>query len=163
MRKSSKKDILQLERLYDNRNPYFGELHDHASTGGTSDGKRTLSHWKAAMEALKMDFATILDHKQVRHMYLPEWEDGLFIGGTEPGTYIVDSKASYNGIHYNMVFAKPQQLEKVLEQFQEFKFEGGIEGHFIYPKFTTNRFCELIEAIKENGGFSETINVLGWG
>lgn len=153
MRKSTQKEILYLENIYKDRKPYFGELHDHASTGGTSDGQRTLTHWKAAMEALKIDFATILDHKQVRHMYLPEWEDGVFVGGTEPGTYILDSKATYNGIHYNMVFAKPEQLENVLNQFKEFKFEGGKDGHFIYPKFTTERFCELIKCVKENDGF----------
>ena len=139
--------------LYNNRVPYFGELHDHAATGGTSDGKRTLSHWKNAMEALKIDFATILDHKQVRHMYLQEWDDSIFIGGTEPGTYIIDSKAKYNGLHYNMVFAEPEKLENVLKTFEEFKFDGGIEGHFVYPKFTIKRFNELINCVKKNDGF----------
>ena len=33
----------------------------------------------------KLDFAAILDHKQVRHMYLPEWDNSIFIGGTEAG------------------------------------------------------------------------------
>ena len=65
---ATEQDILYLEELYQNRNPYHGELHDHALTGGTSDGKRNLDHWKGAMEAYRMDFAAILDHKQVRHM-----------------------------------------------------------------------------------------------
>ncbi len=150
---ASQNDISLLNALYENRRAFQGELHDHAKTGGTSDGQQTLDEWKAAMEKLDMDFATILDHKQVRHMYLPEWEDGMFIGGTEPGTNIVDSKAKVKGLHYNMVFAKPEQLEELLTEFEEYEFTGGMEGHFIYPDFTRARFSELISAVKAKGGF----------
>lgn len=150
---ATEQDVNLLEELYSGRIAYHGELHDHACTGGTSDGKYSLEHWKGAMKALHMDFAAILDHKQVRHMYLPEWEDGLFIGGTEPGTAILDSKADEKEMHYNMVFANPKPLEELLEEFEEFQFTRGIEGHFIYPKFTRARFCELIDAVKERGGF----------
>ena len=52
-------DIETLEKLYEGRRPFYGELHDHAATGGTSDGKRTLDHWLGAMEALKLDFAGV--------------------------------------------------------------------------------------------------------
>ena len=86
--KATKRDIEHIDALYAGRNIYFGDMHNHAATGGTSDGKRELSHWKGALEALHMDFAAILDHRQVRHMFLPEWEDGTFICGTEPGTFI---------------------------------------------------------------------------
>ena len=48
------KDIRLLDELYAGRAPYHGELHDHGATGGTSDGKRPLSHWKGALEALKI-------------------------------------------------------------------------------------------------------------
>lgn len=147
------KDIRLLDELYAGRAPYHGELHDHGATGGTSDGKRPLSHWKGALEALKMDFAAILDHKQVRHMYLPEWEDGLFIGGTEPGTVIDDSGAEVKSMHYNMLFAEPGPLEDLLAEFPEYEFTGGAEGHFIYPHFTVERFGELIDAVKARGGF----------
>lgn len=150
---ASEQDILHLEALYKDRKAFHGELHDHAATGGTSDGKRNLDHWKGAMEALHMDFGAILDHKQVRHMYLPEWEDGLFIGGTEPGTAITDSKAENKQVHYNMIFSSPEPLEDLLAHFPEFEFTGGSEGHFRYPKFTTERFCELIDAVKARGGF----------
>ena len=111
---------------------FIGDLHNHAETGGTSDGKRSLEHWKGALEALRMDFAAILDHRQVRHMYLPEWEDGLFICGTEPGTRILDSKAEVKGIHYNMIVPNPKALEDLLTEFPEYEFEGGSEGHFKY-------------------------------
>ena len=78
--KANTTDIAQIDALYEGRNIYFGDMHNHSASGGTSDGKRPLSHWKGALEALKMDFVAILDHRQVRHMYLPEWEDGLFMG-----------------------------------------------------------------------------------
>lgn len=150
---ASNTDRERLDRLYGGRTAYHGELHNHAATGGTSDGKRDLSHWRGALEALHMDFAAILDHRQVRHMFLPEWEDGLFIGGTEPGTKIVDSPATRQYMHYNMVFASPEPLMELLSEFPEYEFTGGEEGHFQYPEFTTVRFGELIDAVKAHGGF----------
>jgi hypothetical protein len=148
----SKAEIDHLEALYADRRPFHGELHDHANTGGTSDGQRTLSHWIGALEALKMDFAAILDHKQVRHMYEPEWEDGLFLCGTEPSAHITDSGAAFNHVHYNMLFDSPQPLEELLAEFEEFGFTGGREGHFGYPNFTRQRFGHLIDRVKEKGG-----------
>lgn len=152
--KATERDLEALNEIYGERSLYQGELHDHANTGGTSDGKRTLEHWKGAMEAQEMDFAAILDHRQVRHMYLPEWEDGLFIGGTEPGTKILDSKtASDCWLHYNMIFSDPKELEGLLEEFPEYQFTGGVEGHFKYPRFKRERFIEIIDAVKRRGGF----------
>ena len=146
-------DIELLESLYIGRKAYHGELHDHANTGGTSDGGRTLEHWKGAMEALQMDFAAILDHRQVRHMYLPEWDKELFICGTEPGTRISDSKAEDNSVHYNMIFSSPKPLEELLCAHPEYQFEGGSEGHFIYPEFTREKFGELMDEVRARGGF----------
>ena len=149
---ATQEEILHLNRLYEGRVPFHGELHDHADTGGTSDGGKPLSHWRGALDALKMDFAAILDHQQVRHMYLPEWEDGLFLCGTEPGTDILDSQATFKETHYNMLFENPEILQELLHEFPEFEFTGGREGHFIYPNFTRARFCELIDAVKAKGG-----------
>ena len=142
-----------LERLYQGRNVYHGELHDHSASGGTSDGKCPLAEWPAKLRALKMDFAAILDHRQVRHMYQPEWEDGLFIPGTEPGTSITDSKAEKKGVHYNILLPDRGDLAELLAKFPEYQFTGGVEGHFVYPPFTTERFGELIDAVKARGGF----------
>ncbi|MBQ7089839.1 MAG: hypothetical protein IJN82_01845 [Clostridia bacterium] len=147
------KDIQFLEALYHNRKPYHGELHDHAATAGTSDGKCSLSFWREDMKRLKMDFAAILDHKQVRHMYQPEWEDGLFIGGTEPGGTLTDIEAELPKFHYNMLVEGPAPLEELLSEFPEYHFLGGKEGHFCYPKFTLERLNELITALKAKGGF----------
>ena len=146
-------DILHLESLYQGRKAYHGELHDHAATGGTSDGKCTLTQWKEGMAALSLDFATIVDHKQVLHMYLPEWDDRIFIGGTEPGTGMKDKSLEKGWMHYNMLFAAPNPLEELLEQFEEYQFTGGWDGHFGYPKFTTERFRQVIATVREKGGF----------
>lgn len=150
----TEQDLTLLNNLYDGRKLYQGELHDHAKTGGTSDGARTLEHWKGAMEAQEMDFATILDHRQVRHMYLPEWDNSIFIGGTEPGGRIkTEDGEDQGGLHYNMVFSDPKQLEAVLNEFPEYEFSGGPEGHFRYRRFTKKRFAELIDSVKKHGGF----------
>lgn len=143
-----------ISKLYENRKPYHGELHDHAATGGTSDGKQSLAEWRASMERLKMDFAAILDHKQVRHMYLPEWEDGVFIGGTEPAIYLYDDDPNEEYlVHYNMIFEGPKPLEKLLEEFPEYQFTGGREGHFVYTHVRRERLCEIADRVIELGGF----------
>lgn len=142
----------QLLKCYQGCSVFHGELHDHSNSGGTSDGKRTLAEWVEQMRALQMDFAAILDHRQIRHMYQPEWQDGLFISGTEPGTRITDSKASVKEMHYNILLPHREELAKLLDEFPEYEFTGGIEGHFVYPTFTTKRFGELIDAIKAHGG-----------
>ncbi len=147
------KELELLNELYNNRVVYHGEMHDHAKTGGTSDGKHTLEQWKGAMDALDVDFAAILDHRQVRHMYLPEFEDGLFICGTEPAMLITDSKAKYKWIHYNLIVPNPKVLEDILTEFSEYEFEGGVEGHFKYSEFTLARLKKLIERLKLKGGF----------
>lgn len=150
-------DISCIDRLYSKRNIYFGDLHNHSDSGGTSDGKCTLSQWKTDLKALDMDFVAILDHRQVRHMYLDEWEDGTFIRGTEPGTRILNTICpctdGKNGLHYNMLVPFPSVLEELLAEFPEFEFEGGPEGHFAYPRFTRERFTELIDALKRKNGF----------
>ncbi|MBR4428705.1 MAG: hypothetical protein IKS78_05045 [Clostridia bacterium] len=148
----SKQDTSCLERLYAGRKAYHGELHDHSNSGGTSDGKCPLAEWPEKLRALYMDFAAILDHRQVRHMYQPVWEDGLFIPGTEPGTHITDSPAEEKAMHYNILLPCRDQLGTLLDRFPEYRFSGGIEGHFSYPDFTRERFCELIDAVKAMGG-----------
>lgn len=146
-------ETVSLEKLYEGRAVYHGELHDHSQSGGTSDGKCPLEEWPEKMRALKMDFAAILDHRQVRHMYQPVWEDGLFIPGTEPGTRITDSSAENKSMHYNILLPERDDLEKLLDRFPEYGFTGGIEGHFVYPSFTRERFRELIDAVFAMGGF----------
>ena len=153
---AKKSDASLIDSLYNGRKLLWGDLHNHAKTGGTSDGKRTLENHKGSLESLYMDFVAVLDHRQVRHMYLPEWDDGTFICGTEPGTKIVDGYAIEEGkreMHYNMLFPSPKPLEELLSEFTEYEFEGGQEGHFRYPSFTRERFCQLVNTVFDKGGF----------
>ena len=154
-------DVAQLESLYGGRTAFHGELHDHSDSGGSSDGKQPLSIWKATMPGVGMDYAAILDHRQVLHMYLDVWDDSYFIGGSEAATTITDRPEKVNRYHYNMVFAEPEQLEAVVTAFTEFKYrewteqdrEGcGGQMHFNYPHMSAARFNELINAVKEQGG-----------
>lgn len=146
-------DRLALEEAYAGRKPYHGELHDHTNSGGTSDGAVPLADYKTEMLAKHMDFAAILDHRQVWHMYLPEFDRNLFICGTEPGTSITDAVAEKKSLHYNMLFPGTGYIEKFLEQFPEYEFTGGIEGHFKYPSFTHEEFGKIIDAVIALGGF----------
>lgn len=148
--KANKEEIKKLDAMYSGRVPSHGDIHEHANTGGTSDGKSSLSEWKRALASLDMDFAAIVDHKQVLHMYLPEWDENLFIGGTEPGVSITDRGSK---LHYNMVFSDPEKLKAVLNKFTKFRYTGGNDGHFRYPSFSVEEFRELISYVKENGGF----------
>ena len=149
----SAEEKASLERLYEGCRVFHGELHDHSMSGGTSDGSCPLAEWLEKLGRLQMDFAAILDHRQVRHMYEPEWEDGLFIPGTEPGTFITDSRAEVKSMHYNILLPERDELAKLLAKFPEYEFTGGIEGHFVYPRFSRERFCELIDAVRAHGGF----------
>lgn len=148
--KAFKKDVAQIDRLYAHRNPFYGELHDHSTCG---DGKNTLKEWRTGMEAIGMDFATIVDHRQVEHMYHPDFIDGLFLGGSEPGTRITDMPEDCGRMHYNMLFADPKPLEELLLEFPEYEFGGEITDRFKYPRFTRERFTKLVERVLEKGGF----------
>ena len=154
-------DLEKLDTLYAGRVAFHGELHDHSDSGGTSDGKQPLSMWANVMPSVGMDYAAILDHRQVLHMYLPQWDDNIFIGGSEAATTISDRPEESNRFHYNMVFADPEPLEEILRAFTEFNFrvwteddrEGcGDQWHFNYPRMKAARFNELITAVKERGG-----------
>lgn len=143
-------DKAQLTALYDGCTAYHGEAHDHSDSGRRSDGKVNLSGWKDGMHALGMDFATLVDHRQTDHMYHAEWDDTMFIGGSEAMTYITDLGIPDNKLHYNMIFSDVQSFEAVLNEFSyEFVFANGI---FEYQPFTKAQFQKLIASIKEHGG-----------
>ena len=143
-------DKSQLLALYEGCSVYHGEAHDHADSGRRSDGKVNLFGWKAGMQALGMDFATIVDHRQTDHMYHEEWDDTMFIGGSEAMTYISDLGIPDNKLHYNMIFSDVESLEAVLNEFPtEFIF---INGMFEYKPFLKAQFQKLITSIKEHGG-----------
>lgn len=148
----------QLESLYEGRAPYHGELHNHARTGLRSDGNNSLSEWLAWMEEKRIDFATIVDHKQSMHMYLEDWDNTYFVGGSEPATTITDDKTESSTLHYNMIFADPGKLEEHLKLFPEYDYydiEGGGQGGYYnyYPNFTRAKFTQVIQSVLDRGGF----------
>jgi hypothetical protein len=95
-----------------------------------------------------------VDHKQVRHMVLPEWDNTMFIGGTEAATKVKGLQTEQNSFHYNMIFTDPNALMELLLEFEEFQFSGtALEGEFpSYPHFTRAELEVLVQAIRDKGG-----------
>lgn len=187
---AKKQDQEALLAVYGNRVVKFGELHNHTNAGPTADGWQSLATWKEEMEKLGLSFAAIVDHKQVAHMYHKDWLsratedcDVVFIGGSEPGTAILDSKAEQNGLHYNMLVNDPVKLLQIVRDNPKFciksgRYEAfnwnsgfgctnkagtydpadykndptGIVQNWTYPKFTTEEFGQLANAIYGVGG-----------
>lgn len=148
---ATQEDIDHLEKMYEGRTVYFGEAHVHSDTGGMSDGKVTLPEWKAFMESHNMDFATIVDHRQVAHMYMDEWDDACFIGGTELATVVVDSGATKKNMHYNMVFTDPEAFKNVLRSNISFEYEE--DTTFCEaPGWSSTNLKALIQKVKDEGG-----------
>lgn len=155
---ATQEEIAHLESLYEGRTPFYGELHDHSDSGGRSDGNVDLLTWKMMMGMLEVDFAVIVDHKQARHMYLPEWDETMFVGGTEAqnvvGDYIHLESPNF---HCNYIFADGETLVKFLEETPEFKFENPdgdpLTAFFpYYPTLAKARITEMAERVRELGG-----------
>ncbi len=149
-------DFSALDALYMGTKAYYGDLHVHTSCGGTSDGTLPMAEWPAKMDEKKLDFAAVVDHRQMRGFFLPEWDEERFIIGTEPGTAFLDLSACRHNqreVHYNMLFPHKYGLAMVLANFPEFKFQGDeLRGSFTYPKFTKERFFELTRYVQSIGG-----------
>jgi len=140
-------DKEQLSSKYTGTTAYHGEMHDHSKSGGNADGKQTLDVWKAQMAELKMDFATLVDHKQASHMRHELWDNTIFVGGSEASTTLKDLVAEQTKMHFNMIFSQPEKLEEVLYQFYAY---DGVE--FAYKNFTVATMEALVKAVKESGG-----------
>lgn len=140
-----------LEKLYEGLQVHHGQLHDHANTGRRSDGKATLSEWKAGMPSVGMEYVALLDHRQTDHMYLPEWDPTLFISGTEAMTYINDRDQRYNKYHYNMIFNNVSDMEAVLNNHM--KTYMFVDGVFEYNPMTSTEFIEIIQEVLASGGY----------
>ena len=162
-KEATAEDIAKLDSLYANTTAYYGELHDHSMSGPKGDGKQTLEVWKKYMDIIGMDFATLVDHRQAAHMYLDEWDDTMFIGGSEFATWItdythtVDAEGTLqNGVHYNMTFANRDAFVEFMKKIPEFDYSGEdplTEIVPTYPKYTRARMTEIANTILDNGGF----------
>ena len=154
-------DAVRLNELYTGRTAYHGEFHDHADTGGESDGKANLSKIKDVMEVKGIDFTTILDHKQILHMELPEWDSRLFIGGSEMTTIIYDKKIDNNKPHVNMIFSNAEAFKELMTMHKPSSGHPGFtfhldeaSGNWYYDdhQWNTAEFTQLIEDIRTCGG-----------
>lgn len=54
-------EIAALEKLYEGRVAYYGDLHVHTQSGEKSDGKLPLEDWPEAMAENKVDFVAVAD------------------------------------------------------------------------------------------------------
>lgn len=145
-------DFAALDQLYEGRMALHGDFHTHTNSGGTSDGKTPLAEFAEQLKALNLDFAAVVDHRQMRHFFLPEWDEEMLIPGTEPSTNLQGTNARYSSMDYTMIFPDKEGLGKVMENFPEFQYSGGTEGKYVYPKFEKQRLMELGEYIWSIGG-----------
>ncbi len=150
------RDMGDLDKLYQGRIIYRGDLHVHTKCGGTSDGAQPMAEWPAKMDELGVDFVVIVDHKQMRGFFLPEWDEERFVMGTEPSGIIAELNAPRNGmveLHYNMLFPNKYGLAMTLANFPEFQFKGDeLTGSFKYFKASRERYFELFDYVKSIGG-----------
>ena len=161
---ATEEDRAALDATYAGKTLRYGEMHNHTKSSVRADGQRTLQQWKDEMTRLKMDFAFILDHEQSQHMYHSDWDDSFFIGGTEPGTVITDSKARQKNLDYGLLFSDAAALESLIEKWShKFKIYRSAEEHAKYTphlpgiffpsvNFTTEEFGQFAEDAYAAGG-----------
>ncbi len=148
---ASEEEIAHLDKLYEGRQVYFGEFHDHSDSGGNSDGNRNLTEWADEMKKIDMDFAAIVDHNQSAHMYLNEWNGACFIGGTEMACTVLDTQAPIKGMHYSMVFTDPKALNRVLSSNSGYHFDPET-NLCVVTNYSTAEMKALIQKVKNEGG-----------
>lgn len=156
---ATKEDIALLNGLYEGRQVYYGELHDHSDSGGTTDGKIPLRLWPNILERLDLDFAAIVDHRQSLHMRMEEWDNSIFLGATETGhrRWINDVKYA---LHFNILMSDVDKFEKILQDFEEFNYN---EGYFKLKIFSEPRFAQMYAAVQEAGGMIVHVHPKGEG
>ncbi len=149
-------DFSLLDAHYADRKAYYGDQHVHTKCGGTSDGSYPMADWPAEMDRIGIDFAIIVDHRQMRGFFLPEWDEKRFVMGSEPSGRISGLNAvceGKNNIHYNMLIPHKYGLAMVFANFPEFQYKGDeLNGSYTYPGFTKERFMELTKYIQSIGG-----------
>lgn len=146
-------DVLQLQSAYAGKTVYHGELHDHSKSGKNADGKLHPNQWKIGLKQKNMDFAALVDHRQIEHMFADFWDPSIFIGGSEAAAMISDLPSGKNKIHINMLFAEADGYVNTVQSFAPFRYK---DGYFSYPydsnAISREQVQELIGLIKQNGG-----------
>ena len=138
-------DIALLDNAYAGRVAYHGELHDHASTGGTSDGHQPLNIWKNVMDSLEIDFATIVDHQQILHMELDLWDNTMFIGGSEAGAMPTGLSASATGnkMHMNLIFSTSEDFVNTMNAYDALYPDRGFRWQEYSAAYTGSKAEKL--------------------
>ena len=157
---ASEADIAALNALYEGREAYHGNLHDHSDSGDpandpwkTADGKYPLLMWPNFLSEKDLDFVALVDHRQSNHMRRDEWDETMFVGATETGHRRPDSNGEIDAIHYNILLNNPDELDRILSTFDKFNCTGN--GQFkIYSNnpLTEEEFAQLVKMVQEAGG-----------
>lgn len=146
-------DFSALEEYYAKRKPFYCDMHVHSKSGGTSDGWVNIGDWPGEMAEQKVDFVAIADHRQMRHFFLPEFDDTKFFYANEPEAVILGD-VKFEKLHYNMIYPDKFGLGKMLKHFDnKYEFSGDeLTGFFKYKNFTHKELEEVAQYITENGG-----------
>ena len=158
---ATEEDIAHLESLYQGTTAVHGDTHSHTASTPYSDGRNPISDWKKHMKENYIDFVTIVDHRQVLHMWHEEWDDTIFVGGSEPGLHVVGTDIhSRNNIDYSMIFTKAEGLEAVLKSYPlDYQY---IDGRFVSGLMANKtKLAEIIQCIKDNGGMFVYVHPYG--
>lgn len=148
-----------LEKLYEGRIAYHGDIHVHTQSGEKSDGKLPLGMWADAMKAKKVDFVAVSDHRQTTHYDHEAWDDTIFIGASEGGMRVesINPNMSYQSVHTNYIFPTQEGMEGMLKEFALYFNFNSFNGHYqdwgCGNVFTREVAQDLIRYIQDNGGF----------
>ena len=147
-------DFAVLDQQYAGRRLFYGDFHCHSNSGGSSDGKTPIENYLEGMKEKQLDFAAIVDHRQMRHFFLPCWDEQYQICGTEPGCTLnePDRHPLARKLDYTMIFPDKTGFAQVMGAFPEFGYTGTWDGRYGYTKFNLERFAELSEYIYSIGG-----------
>ncbi len=148
-------EFAPLDRRYVGRQIYYGDFHCHSDSGGTSDGKAPIETFVEEMKKKQVDFAAVVDHRQMRHFFLDCWDPQHLICGTEPGQRLNEPNRDPLAckMDYTMIFPDKTGLKKVMDAFPEFGFNGTeLEGSYRYWSPSLARFRELGDYVYSIGG-----------
>ena len=146
-------DFSVLEEYYAGRKPFYCDMHVHSKSGGTSDGWVNIGDWPSEMVEQKVDFVAIADHRQMRHFFLPEFDDTKFFYANEPEAVMLGD-IKFEKLHYNMIYPDKFGLGKMLKHFDDkYEFRGDeLTGFFKYKNFTHEELEEVAQFITKDGG-----------
>lgn len=156
---ASAEDAAALNKLYEGRVAYHGDIHVHTQSGEKSDGKLPLGMWADAMTAKKVDFVAVADHRQTTHYDHEAWDDSIFIGASEGGMRVesINPKMPYQSIHTNYIFPTQEGMEDFLQAFPLYFTWNSNTGHYrdwgCGNVFSREKTQEVIKYILDNGGF----------